>query len=145
MAFIRRSRFVVTAAIVMGLSLVASAPAEAKIYIPCTGDRLVTVAEVPKEKQDNGRIIHLGYRFPGCIGDGEWIGTTDQSDKFYKLNEGQLKELVQRAGLKQLPPTPSRWQYPFQALLVEILTVGALVLVFGWDFIKKRRSPPSAA
>lgn len=125
--------------------MLAAAPAEAKIYIPCTGDRLVTIKEIPKDKQPAGQTVHLGYRFSGCFGEGEWVGTTDESNRYYKLTPNQLREVVARAGLKQLPPTPSRLQHPIDALMIELIMAGVLILVFGWEFIRKRREKSTSA
>jgi hypothetical protein len=126
---------------VAALLAASAGAADAKIYIPCTGDRLVTVKEVPKAKQvPGGPVLHLGYKFPGCFGDGEWVGTTDESKKYYSLNPTQLKALAERAGFSAVPPTPSRFQYPFDALLVEILTALVVGGVLVWELIKRRRS-----
>lgn len=132
-------RFTWVALSCLVLSLALAARAEAKLYIPCTGDRIVKVAEVPAAQQPAGQVIHLGYLFPGCFSEGEWVGVPNESGKYYKLNDAQRADLVRRAGLRALPATPSRWSYPFDALLVEILTMAVLGLVLGWELIKAMR------
>ena len=139
-------RFTWVALSCLVLSVALAARAEAKIHIPCTGDRLVKVAEVPAARQPPGQVIHLGYLFPGCFSEGEWIGFSNESGKYYKLNDAQRADLVRRAGLRALPPTPSRWSYPFDALLIELITMGVLALVLGWELIKAlRRKKPEAS
>ena len=121
-------------------AMAMSATAEAKIHIPCTGDRLVKVIEIPKEKQIAGREMHLGYKFPGCFSEGEWVGLSNERNKYYKLNPQSTQALLRMAGRTALPAKPSRWQYPLDALLVEILLIGATILVLGWELIKSLRS-----
>lgn len=110
--------------------------AHAKIYIPCTGDRLVKLQDVPalKGKGPDNADVGLGYKFSGCFGDGEWIGYLD-SRNYVKLDDARLKSVLAAAGLKAAPPEPSRWQYPFDALLTEIITAGVLVLVLAWSYL----------
>lgn len=121
--------------------------AEAKIYIPCTGDRLVKILDVPalKGKGPDNADVSLGYKFSGCFGDGEWIGYID-SRNFVQLDDARLKTVLAAAGLKAAPPEPSRWQHPLDALLIEILTAGVLVLVLAWSYlgplVKRLRGAP---
>ncbi len=121
-------------AVLFALALLAwPAAANAKIYIPCTGDRLVKVLDVPalKGKGPDGADVALGYKFPGCFGDGEWIGYVD-SRQFVTLDDGRLKMVLEAANLKAAPPTPSRFEYPFDALLIEMMTAGVLAAVGIW-------------
>ena len=134
----RNARFAVLASAVIAGTCLAAPAAEAKIYIPCTGERLVTIVEIPKEKQPAGEKMDLGYLFPGCFGDGEWVGIAGH-DRYVKLDDAQRRALAQRAGLSALPPTPSRLSYPFQALLVEVMTVGAFAAVGLWELVRKLR------
>jgi hypothetical protein len=129
---------------VAALSLGAATSAQAKIVIPCTGDRLVTVVEIPKEKQPPGETIDIGYRFPGCFDDGEWVGLRPQDagfstdTRYYLPMNDRLREaLLKRAGLTELPPTPSRMQYPMQALPVETFTIGVLIIYAMFGLAKK--------
>ena len=123
------------AALALLALLALPASASAKIYIPCTGDRMVKVRDVPalKGKGPEGRDVALGYKFSGCIGDGEWIGYVD-SQTFVPLDDAKLKMVLAAAGLQAAPAAPSRFDYPLDALLVEILTVGALGVVGVWTF-----------
>ncbi|MEI2804448.1 MAG: hypothetical protein V9G18_00385 [Albidovulum sp.] len=133
----RSSTAAAASAVIAAVALMAGAPAaEAKIYIPCTGDRLVTILEIPKEKQPAGEKIDLGYLFPGCFGEGEWVGIAGH-DSYHKLDEQTRRALLTRAGLEELPPTPSRFSYPFQALLIEVVTVGVFALFGIWGLLKK--------
>ncbi|MEQ1673150.1 MAG: hypothetical protein ABL893_20050 [Hyphomicrobium sp.] len=112
------------------------------IPIPCTGDRIVTIIGIPQENQPAGmklgKNIALAYRFPGCFSDGEWIGYMADERKYIKLDETQLKLLLQIAGAKEVPPRPSRWQYPLQTLWVEALWSGALVVGAFWQMMDRR-------
>ena len=62
-----------------------------------------------------------------------------------KLDEQGLKMLLLRAGLAEVPRTPSRWDYPFQTLFLELIiasgfaAVGALAAYFRF---KQRVSVP---
>jgi hypothetical protein len=121
-------------AALFALALVAlPAGASAKIYIPCTGDRMVKILDVPalKGKGPEGADVALGYKFSGCVGDGEWIGYLD-SRQYLTLDEPKLKAILSAAGLTAAPPSPSRIDYPFEALFIEILTAGALICVGIW-------------
>ncbi|MEM7774880.1 MAG: hypothetical protein AAF732_04675 [Pseudomonadota bacterium] len=109
----------------------------AGIKIPCTGDRLVKVLDVPADKQPQGREIHLGYKFPGCFSEGEWIGYTGKSDSYVHLDNATRDWMLNALGRSDFPPVPSRFSYPVEALLVEILTVGALGLVLLWELFSR--------
>ncbi len=121
--------------------------ADAKIPIPCTGDRLVKILDIPalSGKGPNNADVGLGYKFPGCFSDGEWVGYID-SRNFVQLDENRLKTVLAAAGLKSTPPVPSRWQYPYDALFIEILiavvVVGAVGASYFGPFIKRLRGAP---
>jgi hypothetical protein len=127
---------------VAALSLSAATAVQAKIVIPCTGERLVTVVEIPKDKQPPDETIDIGYLFPGCFGEGKWVGVAGH-DKYYTMTEQLERTLLDRAGLSALPPVPSRLEYPFQALLVETLTLGVLIIYALFGLAKRlfRRRP----
>lgn len=120
------------------LALASAAPAEAKIPIPCTGDRIVKVVDIPAANQPPNMTIDLGYKFPGCFSDGEWVGYIGKSDQYIKLDEQRLKLVTSMAGLKELPPEPSRWQYPWESMFTEILIAGVIAAVLLWEFGVKR-------
>jgi hypothetical protein len=121
----------------MPLMVLGMEAAEAKIYIPCTGDRIVKVLDIPAMKRADGTSVDLGYLFPGCFSDGEWIGYTGKSDSYIRLDEASLKRLLAAAGLKAAPPTPSRWHYP-ETMWLEGLTVLALAGFGGWELFRGR-------
>jgi hypothetical protein len=126
-------------AVAAGVSAMAVAPAaQAKIPIPCTGDRIVKVVDIPAAKQPPNMTIDLGYKFPGCFEDGEWIGYTGKSGSYIKLDEPRLKLVLEMAGLKEPPPAPSRWQYPWEAMFNEILIAGVIACVVLWQVMASR-------
>lgn len=113
----------------------ASSPsaAEAKVPIPCTGDRLVKVVDISAEKQPPGVSVGLGYLFPGCFETGEWIGYTGPTGSYIKLDESGLKRLLAMAGLSEPPPEPSRWHFPREALFVELMVAALFALLMLWQ------------
>lgn len=125
--------------------LLAPTAAEAKIPIPCTGDRIVKVVDIPAAKQPPNMAIDLGYKFPGCFEDGEWVGYTGKTNSYIKLDEPRLKLVLDMAGLKEPPPAPSRWQYPWEALFTEILLVGVIAAVILWQLLSSLWSKKSEA
>lgn len=137
-----------TLLLLFALALVGGvSSADAKIPIPCTGDRLVKILDIPalNGKGPNNADVGLGYKFPGCFSDGEWVGYID-SRNFVQLDETRLKSVLAAAGLKSTPPVPSRWQHPYDALFIEILMAIVVVIAVGGSyfgpFIKRLRGAP---
>lgn len=139
----------IIAAAMVGLA-VSAQTASAGFKIPCTGDRLVKVMDVPKSAQPEGKTIHLGYRFPGCFEDGEWVGYSGSGSTYYELKGNNKTWILNALGRTEFPKAPSRWDYPFEALLVEIITAGVLVLfglyelIKGMFFARKEEEEPQA-
>jgi hypothetical protein len=102
------------------------APAEAAklpIPIPCTGETLVKVLDIPQSETVIGRRIDLGYKFTGCSG-GEWIGYIGSSSSYLPLKPEMLSALLMLAGRDAPPPVPNRltsggygWFWPLALLL----------------------------
>ena len=94
------------------LTAIALAPpeAEAGIPIPCTGEHLVLVRELPQDvkiQTDQGMThVNLGYKFSGCTS-GKWVAYPGEGSTYYELPEAVLELYVIRAGLNGLPPPPS--------------------------------------
>ncbi len=128
---------VVVTAGVCGLAETSNA-----VPMPCTGDRLVKIVEIPAVNQPRDFTVELGYKFPGCFSDGEWIGYVN-SEKYIKLNPTKSAAILEMAGLKEFPPTPSRLQYPWEALGLEIIEgsvlIAALLYGFGIEGIARRK------
>jgi hypothetical protein len=84
--------------------------ASAGIPIPCTGEHLVLVRQLPDDVkiQTHRGLVHinLGYKFSGCT-DGKWVGYSGTGRTYYDLPEAVLELYVIRAGLRGLPREPS--------------------------------------
>lgn len=145
----------------VGVVLIAgTSVAAAGVPIPCTGERLVKVVDVPllrgvtiKANRDlTDKRLDLGYKFIGCFGGGEWVGHVGHDTRYLPLNDETLTALLKAAGLKQLPPTPSRFQY-WETMKVPLLWAGILGLgiFFGGRNVKnggaatRPSAPPAAA
>lgn len=110
-------RFLLGLASVVGAIIALAGPAAARIPIPCTGETLVKVLdipalngmEVPANKHMKEKRIDLGYKFSGCSSEGEWVGHIGSSKSYIKLDGDKLQRLMDLAGLKALPPPPSPW------------------------------------
>jgi hypothetical protein len=129
--------------------VVASAvPAEAGIPIPCTGESIVKVRDIPNApRAKNGHRVALGYKFKGCF-DGEWVGYIGSRRQYIRLSKRRQLQLIMLAGYKRLPPPPpSRWQHPRELLVPGVwallLTVGAAsTLVKGGGGAPERQPQP---
>ncbi len=123
-------------ALLAGLAIVSLSGAQTahagKFPIPCTGDRIVRVVDIPDLHTADNTQIDLGYLFEGCFGKGKWIGHIGQSDKYIELNGVAEAQLLAAAGLSQLPPAPSRWDYALESLALEGFWAGGVLLVIAW-------------
>ncbi|MFM2423169.1 MAG: hypothetical protein RL291_1699 [Pseudomonadota bacterium] len=116
------------ATFVLSLILLNAPAKAAKLPIPCTGETLVKVLDIPQSQTVIGRRIDLGYKFTGCSG-GEWVGYTGSSSSYLPLKPEMLTALLALAGLDAPPPVPNRlssggygWFWPV-ALLVGFLVL----------------------
>ncbi len=110
--------------------------AEAGVPIPCTGESLVKVLDIPvlasEEVDARGRTTvsrrDLGYKFSGCTG-GEWVVHVGSDSRYIPLSDGQLQLMLLAAGLTEPPPVPSFWSSR-QSVPVYIwgFAVGALAI-----------------
>jgi hypothetical protein len=102
--------------------------ASAGIPIPCTGEHLVLVEELPKDVRiptSNGLVhVNLGYKFSGCTG-GKWVGYPGSGRTYYDLPEAVLELYMIRAGLNGLPREPS-YLFTFSASWPAWLWAGML-------------------
>lgn len=97
-------------------TVVGVAPASAGIPIPCTGETLVKVLdipalagiEVPANRTMATKRLDLGWKFTGCSG-GEWIGHIGSNSSYVSLDAERLTMLLGAAGLTEPPPVPSFW------------------------------------
>ena len=116
----------VLAVVTQGLQVI---PASAgRIPIPCTGEALVKVLDIPvlQALQAQGtagdQVTALGYKFIGCFG-GEWVGYTGSSSTYAALDETKLKMLMAMAGRTELPPAPSFMATPSASWVVWLYLV----------------------
>ena len=89
-----------------------AARAEAGVPIPCTGEALVKVAELPPSFSFPGpsgemRHVDLGYTIKHCFS-GEWGGHLGD-ERYMPLPDGGAQALAALAGLEKLPPAPGFW------------------------------------
>jgi len=103
----------------------------AGIPIPCTGEHLVLVEELPgdvKIQTSHGLVhINLGYKFSGCTS-GKWVGYPGSGRTYYDLPEAVLELYMIRAGLNGFPREPS-YLFTFSASWPAWLWAG--MLAFG--------------
>lgn len=100
--------------------LALPATALAGLPIPCTGEAVIKVLDVPALKgleiQANRgqreKRLDLGYKYTGCFS-GTWVGYLGSNRSYLTLNENQLKMLLAAAGLQQPPAEPGFWSAPF--------------------------------
>lgn len=122
----------------VALLLLVAAPsaAEAGVPIPCTGESIVKVLDIPSLAQVDvdaqGRRIErrfdLGYKFSGCFG-GEWVAHVGSDHKYVTVGEAKLQQMLRAAGRSELPPAPSFWSSGNSIpvyIWLGILTVGAI-------------------
>jgi hypothetical protein len=124
---------------VLGILGLGSTAQAGMIPIPCTGDRIVEVREIPIEKQIwSDHVVHLGYKFPGCFGQGEWIGYTGDNSSYVRLDDRLRALMFQRAGYTTPPSEPSRFDYWLQTFALEIFIAALLSASTAWVLIQER-------
>lgn len=101
-------RHVIVATAVWFAMLCAAGTAEAKkVPIPCTGESLVKVVDIPATEALIGKRVDLGYKFSGCSG-GDWVGYVGSSSQYVRLTPEMLNQLLAAANLKEPPEVPNR-------------------------------------
>ncbi len=94
--------------VVLVALLYGTVGAEAKVPIPCTSEKIVKVAALPKTAEfalPNGQHINLGYLYTGCLS-GRWIGYVGSSSRYMTWKDDMLPEVAAAAGIKALPDPP---------------------------------------
>ena len=121
------NRLIKAGLVATALLLASAIPAQAGVPIPCTGESVVKVRDIPNApRMSNGQPVALGYLFKGCFS-GEWVGHVGSDSQFIRLNEKKLKLLMTIANLKELPPEPSRWEHPGELV---VPGVWAIIVAF---------------
>jgi hypothetical protein len=95
-------------AVVLAALCFGAVAAEAKVPIPCTSDKIVKVADLPKTDAfalPGGEHIDLAWLYQGCFS-GKWVGTFGASDRYINWNDAMVAEVVAAGGMKALPETP---------------------------------------
>jgi hypothetical protein len=112
-------------------ALVLMSEAQAGIPIPCTGDKIVKVADFPqKMATPDGKKIDLGYMFQGCF-TGKWIGYVGSSSSYLNLPEELLLTVAAGPDNRSMPKVPgfwasartNKWQFFAEWLWLGILSI----------------------
>lgn len=134
----RRGRVGVLAVLALGFLV---DPVQAGIPLPCTGESIVKVLDVPATKglsipanrDMDIKVIDLGYKFKGCLG-GEWVGYIGSSRRYLPLTPSALKSLLELAGRKEPPPVPTMLTHPsgnmanwFWLVMLGLVVVGSFL------------------
>jgi hypothetical protein len=85
----------------------ASGTAEAGIPLPCTGEKIIKVADIPRMEAMGGAKMDLGYKFSWCFS-GEWIGHIGSDSRYMPLDP-QMLSILTEAGLVPKLPEPGFW------------------------------------
>ena len=125
-----RTLSIVIIATMASLFAAGSAEAGIPIPIPCTGDKLLMVAELPGVNDAQGKAINLGYKMSWCGLSGEWIGHTGSDRSYYPLPAELTAALVAETGLRPPGFWSSAWNNPgmFFAEWLWLLILGAVVV-----------------
>ena len=138
------NRLLAMASIVSALVIGAVGAAEAKVPIPCTGEYLVKVLDIPKLdglsiKANEGirnKKLGLGYKFNGCFSGGEWIGYVGAGRTYLPLNPEQLETLLEAAGRSTPPPVPSITSSSDAMFPIGLWSV-VIIVAIAWTMFKK--------
>jgi hypothetical protein len=120
------------AAIACVAALAGMSEAQAGIPIPCTGDKIVKVADMPKSAMPDGTKVDLGYMFQWCF-TGKWVGYIGSDRRYLDLPDHMLGAMAILAGFTELPPAPSfwakawenKWQFFAEWLWLLLLSIAA--------------------
>jgi hypothetical protein len=132
-------RLYLLASLLAGLGL-GSIAAQAKVPIPCTSEKIVKVADLPRTEafaMPGGQHVDLGYLYQGCFS-GQWIGYVGSSSRYMTWKDGMLPEVAATAGMKTLPAAPGFFWGLFNApgaFFVEwiwVLVIGLPLLFKGF-------------
>jgi hypothetical protein len=102
---LQRIYALVAAIAVLGLTAMA---AEAKVPIPCTGEKVVKVMDLPKVEafsMPGGQHVDLGYLYQSCFS-GKWIGYVAGSSRYMSWKDGMLPEAMAAGGVSSMPQEP---------------------------------------
>ena len=130
----------------------SEAGAQAGIPIPCTGEKIVKVADMPKTAMPDGTKVDLGYMFQYCF-TGKWVGYVGSDRQYLELPDHLLGAMAILAGYKELPPAPGFWASAWDnpgSFWVEWLWLGLLAIA-GCGLISNKvrygtfAHPPSTA
>lgn len=137
-------RFLAIALVAVGFISLGSTSVEArKIAIPCTGELIINVLDIPAmagvkigaNRHMREKRLDLGYKFKYCFS-GEWVGYIGSDTSYVPLDANKLKALVALAGLKEPPSEPSFLRAPDVQIMLLILAVFG---TFGvWKLTRER-------
>ena len=123
----------------------APSTASAGIPIPCTGDKIVKIADMPDEMRINGELVHLAYVFQYCT-TGKFVLAVVDGSGYYNLDSEHFQaaaEIAVATGqLATIPEAPGFWSSAWHnkgTFWVEWLWIACLVLFCGSATNNKRR------
>lgn len=135
---------IMLAALLAGVSVAEAG----KVPIPCTGEKIVRVADLPAAiDAGNGRHLGLGYLYTGCFS-GKWIGHVG-SDTQYNAAAGPLLFAAMTDANKGVAPQEpgflwGLWSHPGQFVAEWIWIVMLSCIAIAIPF-RKTPSPQVAA
>jgi hypothetical protein len=124
------------------LSAMTEAQAGIPIPIPCSGEKIIKVADMPKAAMSDGTKVDLGYMFQYCFG-GKWVGYIGSDRSYLNLPDEMLATMAILAGLQELPPAPSfwgaawhnKWQFfPEWLWLIMVTAIGGGLISNKWRY-----------
>lgn len=127
--------------VVFVMALVAGPGAgHAKVPIPCTGEKIVKVADLPQTEAftlPGGGHVDLGYLYQSCFA-GKWIGYIGNSNRYVTWKTDSLPDLLTEAGLKTEPPEPGIFwgltnapgEFVAEWIWIVVLTIVGIACIF---------------
>lgn len=142
-----------SAALALMVLCVGSTAADAaKIPIPCSGESIVHVLdipatkglEIPANKTMETKVLNLGYKFKNCFW-GEWVGHLGSDSRYLPLEDAGLKALLTAAGLTEPPSRPNVFTHPgtHWAFWLWVTVCGCLAIAFVYKKAAAASSEPS--
>ncbi len=98
-----RKTHLIAAAVFAGMAAFSIGEAHAGVPIPCTGEKIIKLAEFPPELHSDWRHVDLGYIFKYCF-NGEFAGYIGVGKSYIKFNE-EMQESLRAMNM----PAPGFW------------------------------------
>ena len=78
-------------------------------FLPCTGEYIAKVADVPGLRDETGRSVGLGYAIRWCGWSGEWVGHIGNRSNSSNLEPEALERAIAEHRLDSMPDVPGFW------------------------------------